>query len=328
MKVHSAIVLVALALLGTSNAFLLAPNKEAFRAKPSLSSRLGAAYSEGHCSVFRSEGGNEPPKVYQLAYRIVRPMALSSQQAAPILVLHGGPSVPSDYLYPLEQLIPYRSLVFYDQLGCGRSNEPNDKSCYSIDKAVDDLETLVEKLGLGRFHLYGQSFGGILAYEYMKRHAESGQDDQSVLSAILSSTPTNVTQVEQEANRLISELDLKEEDNVAEEFRKAHQCQTPESPPALVDAYAHAGTVWRGTTAIANYVAQPPSETARRLPSTLVMRGEHDFVTNLCTQDWKARVFNHKFVREKMLEGCSHHGLLENGAMYGEIVDSFFSEYD
>ena len=193
---------------------------------------------------------------------------------------------------------------------------------------MDDLETLVQKLGLRRFHLYGQSFGGILAYEYMKRHAESGQGDHIVLSAILSSTPTNVTQVEQEANRLISELELKEEDNVAEEFRKAHQCQTEESPQALVDAYAHAGTVWRGTTAIANYVAQPPSETARRLPSTLVLRGEHDFVTDVCTQDWKARVFNHNFVPEKMLEGCSHHGLLENGAMYGDIVDSFFSEYD
>ena len=107
VRVHTAIVFVALAFLGTPNAFLLAPNKNAFVAQRSsfLSSRLGAAYNEGHCAVFRSESDGEPPNEYQLAYRIVRPMALSSRQAAPMVVLHGGPSVPSDYLYPLEQVI-------------------------------------------------------------------------------------------------------------------------------------------------------------------------------------------------------------------------------
>lgn len=287
--------------------------------------RLYATANEGELPVTRPNG-NE----YQLAYRVVRPMALSSRQAAPIVVLHGGPSVPSDYLFPLEQAIPYRSLVFYDQLGCGRSDEPTDVDCYSIDFAVDDLEALIQKLGIRRFHLYGQSFGGILAYEFMKRQAERGSDneDEGVLSAILSSSPTNVSQVDAEASRLMSELDVASDDNVEEAFRLAHQCQTLEKPQALVDAYAHAGTVWRGTTAIADYVAQPPKDTASRLPSTMVMRGEHDFVTEKCVQDWKTRVFNHNFVRTKVLEGCSHHGLLENGALYGDTVDSYFAEYD
>jgi pimeloyl-ACP methyl ester carboxylesterase len=185
-------------------------------------------------------------------------------------------------------------------------------------------------LGIRRFHLYGQSFGGILAFEYMKRQAESDVGyDEGVLSAILSSSPSNVTQVEEEASRLISELNASDDNNddIAEAFRLAHQGQTAEKPPSLVDAYAHAGSVWRGTTAISNYVAKPPSSTASRLPSTMVMRGEHDFVTQACVQDWKS-VFNHKFVRTKVLEGCSHHGLLKNGFVYREIVDSFFAKYD
>jgi hypothetical protein len=33
-------------------------------------------------------------------------------------------------------------------------------------------------------------------------------------------------------------------------------------------------------------------------------------------------------VRCKTLEGCSHHGLYENGVLYGETIDSYFSEYD
>lgn len=61
---------------------------------------------------------------FSLAYKIFRPMTLSSQQACPILVLHGGPSVPSDYLFPLVDVVPYRSIIFFDQLGCGRSDSP------------------------------------------------------------------------------------------------------------------------------------------------------------------------------------------------------------
>ena len=263
-----------------------------------------------------------------LAYRIVRPMALSSMKAAPIVVLHGGPSVPSDYLYPLADHIPYRSIVFHDQIGCGRSSEPIDPSLYSINQAVHDLEALLKKLGVRRFHLYGQSYGGIVAFEYLKRLAERGSNDSGIecLSAVLSSTPTNVKLVEEEASRLISNLSVSD-DQVAESFRREHQCRTPEMPQPLVDAYAHAGTVWRGTDAISDYTATPPSESASRMRSCMVMRGEHDFVTDQCVASWK-ECFNHNFVRFKTLEGCSHHGLLENGPMYGEMVDSFFCEYD
>ncbi|EJK60276.1 hypothetical protein THAOC_19400, partial [Thalassiosira oceanica] len=91
-------------------------------------------------------------------------MNLSSAQAAPIVALHGGPSVPSDYLYPLGDVVPYRSIVFYDQLGCGKSDKPDDASLYSTAHSVDDLRVLLRKIGVRRFHLYGQSYGGILGY--------------------------------------------------------------------------------------------------------------------------------------------------------------------
>jgi proline iminopeptidase len=285
-----------------------------------------AAANEGTVTVHRGQ------EECQLAYKIVRPMSLSSRKAAPIVVLHGGPSVPSDYLYPLEQHVPYRSIVFYDQIGCGRSSKPTDPLLYSIDAAVDDLEALLKKIGVRRFHLYGQSFGGILAFEYVKRLAERASDDSSdsveCLSVILSSAPTCVTLVEEEANRLVAALDTGDETiSVAERFRLEHQCRTPEMPTQLADAYAHAGTVWRGTTAIADYEATAPSETARRMQSCMVLRGEHDFVTESCLEGWKT-CFNHKSVRYKTLRACSHHGLLENGLLYGDLIDSFCGEYD
>lgn len=298
------------------------------------SSSLHAATNEGFIQVSRPDGSE-----HQLAYRVVRPMSLTSAQAAPIVALHGGPSIPSNYLYPLEDFVPYRSIVFYDQLGCGKSDEPTDITQYSIQDSVEDLKVLLKKLGVRRFHLYGQSYGGILAFEYMKSVANNSQDsndDAKCLSAILSSAPTNVAQVEGEFVRLLDELKkLNKKDNdeeltdaeLEELFKVNHQCRLPEFPTKLKDAYANAGSVWRGTDAIKDYVATLPNEGASRMPSALIMRGEYDFVSEECIESWKS-AFNTKFLRYKTLQGCSHHGLFEDGATYGELIDSFCSEYD
>jgi len=300
-------------------------------------SAVSSDYKDGSIKVTRQKGGNELE--YDLNYRIHNPMRLSSQQAAPLLVLHGGPGIPSDYLYPLSEVVPYRSIIFFDQLGCGRSPVNDDSSdaedadpdIFSIDLSLDDLEFLIHKLGLRQFHLYGQSFGGILAFEYLKRISEgkSNYDDSKCLSVILSSTPTNVSQVETTASQLISSLKDEDDDEstLTERFRVEYQCRTLEKPKPLLDAYNHAGTVWRGTDSISDWEAVQPAADAARMPSAMVLRGEHDFVTEDCVEEWKSH-FNHNFVRFKVLQGCSHHGLLENGNIYGDLVDSFLSEYD
>jgi len=262
-------------------------------------------------------------------------MSLSSRQAAPVVVLHGGPSVPSNYLYPLVDVVPYRSIVFHDQLGCGSSDEPPDVSLYSMRDSVEDMKALLKLLGVRRFHLYGQSYGGILAFEYLKSVATGGDDDGSApvcLSAILSSAPTNVTEVESEFVRLIQEIassaeESKTEAELAELFRKTHRCRLPEMPRVLEDAYARAGSVWRGTSAISGYAASPPPAGAARMPPAMIMRGEHDFVSESSVAGWRD-AFSTGVLRYMTLSGCSHHGLSEDGASYGEIVDSFFGEYD
>ena len=93
---------------------------------------------EGKVAVPRIINGEE--QEHEIWYKLVRPMTLTSKQALPLVVLHGGPGVPSDYLFPLSQL-EYRSVLFYDQLGCGRSDAPpfNEKT-YSIEASVEDLQ--------------------------------------------------------------------------------------------------------------------------------------------------------------------------------------------
>ncbi|KAL7450687.1 hypothetical protein ACHAWC_002563 [Mediolabrus comicus] len=156
------LVAFCLGLLSQTHAFAKIIVQKTNPSSLSLKATASSA-NEGCIQVSRPDGSE-----HQLSYRIVRPMSLSSAQAAPIVALHGGPSVPSNYLYPLEDVIPYRSIVFYDQLGCGKSDEPKDINKYSIQDSVEDLKVLLKKLGVRRFHLYGQSYGGILAFEYMK----------------------------------------------------------------------------------------------------------------------------------------------------------------
>ena len=85
----------------------------------------------------------------------------------PLLCLHGGPGVPHDYLEPLEAMATGgRRAIFYDQLGCGNSDQPHDPSLWTVDLFVEEVGVVRRELGLERIHLLGQSWGGMLAMEY------------------------------------------------------------------------------------------------------------------------------------------------------------------
>jgi proline iminopeptidase len=85
----------------------------------------------------------------------------------PLLLLHGGPGAGHDYLEPLGVLGDERPVVFYDQLGCGKSDIPDDTSLWTIERFVAEIDAVRKGLGLERIHLLGQSWGGFLAIEYM-----------------------------------------------------------------------------------------------------------------------------------------------------------------
>jgi pimeloyl-ACP methyl ester carboxylesterase len=70
----------------------------------------------------------------------------------------------------LEGLANGRTLVRYDERGCGLSD--HDIGEWSFDAFVHDLETVVDELGLERFPLLGVSQGGPVAIAYADRHPE------------------------------------------------------------------------------------------------------------------------------------------------------------
>jgi len=170
----------------------------------------------------------------------------------PLLCLHGGPGFPHDYLEELEGLAPGRRVVFYDQLGCGRSDRPDDPSLWTVDRFVEELAVVRESLGLERLHLFGSSWGGMLAMQYVL-------DRQPPLeSLILCSSPASIPRWIADCDALRAELPEDVEDVIARHevkgytdcpeyqaailvFYKRHVCRLDPWPDGLERAFSGAG---------------------------------------------------------------------------------------
>jgi proline iminopeptidase len=96
-----------------------------------------------------------------------RSVGESTGDRAPLLCLHGGPGFTHYYLEPLEALADRRQVIFYDQLGCGRSERPDDLSLWTVERFVEEVAQVRAALGLDRLHLFGSSWGGMLAMQYV-----------------------------------------------------------------------------------------------------------------------------------------------------------------
>jgi proline-specific peptidase len=87
--------------------------------------------------------------------------------ATPLLCLHGGPGFTHNYLEALEELADRRPVIFYDQLGCGNSDRPSDTALWTVDRFVEELAQVRAALRLDDLHLFGSSWGGMLAMQYV-----------------------------------------------------------------------------------------------------------------------------------------------------------------
>ena len=92
---------------------------------------------------------------------------IGSGPGVPVILLHGGPGYTSHYLEPLGALGDDRPVIAYDQLGSGRSDWVTDTTLFDASRYVRELDSLRSALHLDRVHLYGHSWGTMLALEYL-----------------------------------------------------------------------------------------------------------------------------------------------------------------
>jgi proline-specific peptidase len=93
-----------------------------------------------------------------------------------------------------------RAVVFYDQLGCGKSDHPDDPALWVMDTFVEEVSAVREGIGLDRVHLLGHSWGGFLALEYVLRRPPG------LASLILASTCASLPALAAETKRLKESL--------------------------------------------------------------------------------------------------------------------------
>ncbi len=281
---------------------------------------------------------------YRVWYRIVG--GGGEQESLPLLVLHGGPGAPHDYLDNLAALASdTRRVIFYDQLGCGHSDIPDEDTIrqWGVQRFVDELATVRRALGLDRVHILGQSWGGMLAIEYALTQPAG------LVSLILSNTTPSIPLWVAEANRLRAELPpavnatlLRHEeagttDSTAYQeamavFYDRHVVRVQPLPDFVQRAFDNIGAVY--------HIMNGPSEfhvigvikdwdRSDRLSEihvpTLIISGEYDESTPTINEVLHKGIVGSEWV---LLENCSHLSHVEEPERYMQLVQNFLQKIE
>ncbi|MBQ9157552.1 MAG: proline iminopeptidase-family hydrolase [Eubacterium sp.] len=120
-------------------------------------------WAEGMTTGFIPVDGG---KVFYRMYGADRP-------GTPVIFIHGGPGCGCDYYYKQTPIGKDRPVVFYNQLGSAGSDIAEEytradqvKKLFTVERFVEELDTVVKFFGFDNFVLCGHSWGTMLALEY------------------------------------------------------------------------------------------------------------------------------------------------------------------
>lgn len=268
----------------------------------------------------------------------------SDRSRPPLLVLHGGPGAGSRTLESLSALSTERMVVFYDQLGAGRSDHPTDPSLWTIERHIQELNSVRAALGLNRVHILGHSWGAMLLTEYLLT------DPAGVVSATFASPLFSTERWIADARMRVRELPA-DVQNVIETHEQAGTTDSAEYQAAVLafyrrylvrtdpwpesmaltlqefgnDVYAHmwgpseftaTGTLkdWNRMDALATF----------KLP-TLFTVGEFDETLPATVEDYAHQVAGSRF---ELIPDAGHLTSVDAPEQNAEIVRSFLLEAD
>lgn len=89
----------------------------------------------------------------------------------PLVLMHGGPGLDHNSLFPFRRFEDQFTVVFYDHRCNGRS-EGAPLSSMTWENLTADADALREHLGFEKWAVLGHSFGGNVALEYTLRYPE------------------------------------------------------------------------------------------------------------------------------------------------------------
>jgi proline-specific peptidase len=289
--------------------------------------------------------GYVPFREYKTWYRIVGQG--EDDGKLPVLYLHGGPGATHDYIESFEAMAETgRRAIFYDQLGCGKSDLPDDTSLWTVETFVEEVGVVREALGLDRLHILGHSWGGMLAMAYALTQPSG------VESMIVASSPSSIPQWVAEANRLRAELpeDLQatlekheeagtfsdpEYEEACMVFYKRHLCRLDEWPDYVLRSFQFIeehGVVYNTMNGPSEFhvigTIKDWDITDRlgeiRIP-TLVITGEFDEATPAINRTVSEGIPGAESV---IYPGTSHCAHVEDPEGYMRVIDDFLGRVE
>ncbi|MCC3158476.1 proline iminopeptidase-family hydrolase [Hymenobacter sp. 15J16-1T3B] len=166
-----------------------------------------------------------------------------------LLLLNGGPGATHEYFECMESFLPQEGIefIYYDQLGCGNSDNPKDTAMWSLPRYVEEVEQVRQALKLDKdnFYLLGHSWGGILAAEYALKYQQHLKG--LIISNMMMSIPAYnkyadevlAPQLKPEVLREIRQIEAKKDfqnprymELLEPNFYAEHLCRVPLPEPA------------------------------------------------------------------------------------------------
>ncbi|SDW20189.1 proline iminopeptidase-family hydrolase [Paenibacillus sp. CF384] len=262
----------------------------------------------------------------------------------PLLVLHGGPGNVHDPLKSaLSALADERPVIFYDQLGSGNSDRPEDPSLWHTDRFVEELACIREALHLDDVHVLGHSWGTMLASSYCIERRPIG-----IRSLILSSPCLSALRWKQDADRLLAQLPEEMQQVIAaheaegttdseaygeaiKAYYNRHVCRLDPWPDIMAESRPKGNkevylSMWGPSEFCPTGSLKTYDVTAQlheiHAP-TLFLCGRYDEATPEATQYYQSLVPGAKL---HVFEESSHMGYLEETEAYLQVVRQFIRE--
>jgi len=263
----------------------------------------------------------------------------------PLLILHGGPGANCGYLKPLEALGAQRPVIFYDQLGCGNSERPRGIKLWTLGRYVEELSQVRKSLGLETVHIFGASWGKMLAVEYILSKQPTG-----IASLLLSGPAVSVSRwiadqrayikrLPREIHAIINRAE-KHSEYSSREYQKAmliyykrHLCRLKPWPGYLKESFTKINSdiyehMWGPSeftcTGTLKHYERAQDLRNIRTP-TLFLTGRHDEASPQTAAYYQGLLPGSLL---RVIEDASHMHLLEKTKECLSVIRKFIADFD
>ena len=255
--------------------------------------------------------------------------------ALPVIAVNGGPGLSHAYMLQndvWQRIAKNHFVVFYDQRGTGASKRLSAGAPQTMDAQVADLEAVRTKLGLSKFTLVGDSYGGLLVIAYAAAHPENVAklvvsdglaSWKSIVHLLPEVFPDTEEQNAAETKKLGADTDAAAQEGLRNHFRMIFY--SPEKRDAYLAQMGDLGYVPAVAKAVSSATSNldlTPKLPGFRFPA-LIITGRYDMnVAPLTAWRMAHQIPGAKIV---IFEKSGHLPSYEEPDRYVEVLESFLN---